>query len=482
MGVAGCWQQMEKSPSPQQLRNFEQHEFFSEIELIEDFQTDNEQEVALRGQIDGGWAWVMAIMATLTGIATWGANGAFGVFLDYYLLNSYFKGANEFDFALIGGIVMFCAQALLPLVLLTYNLFGGTANICFGIVLQSLGYFLAAEATKTWQLYCTQGLLVGLSFAFISLPATLMLPSYFDKYLATCMGIAALGLGIGALTFSLLVQKMILRTGDQKWALRMLGFVCLFAAGLPALLMRPRKGTQVFKPARERFLSTNLKREIGVIFDSRVFKLYPIVVLLIWFSLCLVSYTILLYSLAHYARLVGLTPHQGSVLTAILLAGQVVGRPLMGFIGDKIGRCTFAMGALLLNCIFMLCWWINATSYGSMVAFSLCIGLVIGVGTTMAQSLVLAVLGNPEIGPAAWAGMNIFVGIFTLVAEVIALALVDYHSTKPFLHAQLFAGFIFLGCFLLQCVVREFLVRKALRTKEVTFLGVLKRVFYPIKV
>ncbi|KAL6018823.1 hypothetical protein ACNR9Z_003137 [Candidozyma auris] len=55
--------------------------------------------------IDGLFAMWQAVLAMLLVFSTWGANAAFGVFLNYYMSNSSFPGATNYDFALIGGIV-----------------------------------------------------------------------------------------------------------------------------------------------------------------------------------------------------------------------------------------------------------------------------------------------------------------------------------------------------------------------------------------
>lgn len=70
---------------------------------------------ALDHPIDGSFALWQAVLTMLLVFLTWGANAAFGVFLNYYMSNSLFPGATNFDFALIGGIVVFLAQALAPI-------------------------------------------------------------------------------------------------------------------------------------------------------------------------------------------------------------------------------------------------------------------------------------------------------------------------------------------------------------------------------
>jgi hypothetical protein len=120
---------------------------------------------------DKGIVWFMAICACFTKFSTWGSNASFGVFLNYYLDHQNFANATKYDYALIGGLVVFCAQFLAPFAALAYNIIGFRLMMTIGVVLQNLGYILASFATELWQLYLTQVLLVGLSFVCIFIPA-----------------------------------------------------------------------------------------------------------------------------------------------------------------------------------------------------------------------------------------------------------------------------------------------------------------------
>lgn len=110
--------------------------------------------------------------------------------------------------------------------------------------------------------------------------------------------------------------------------------------------------------------------------------------------------------------------------------------------------------------ILIFAFWINAKSFAPLIAFAVLIGLIIGVGSTMAQSMASDALLDQDDLPAAWSGMNLLVGIFTLVAEVIALSLVDESISSPYLYTQIFAGSSFFVCLCLLLIVREASTKK----------------------
>ncbi|CAK7897837.1 probable transporter Mch2p [[Candida] anglica] len=413
---------------------------------------------------DSGFAWVVAICSMFSLFCTWGATAGYGVFLSYYISANTFHGATEYDYALIGGLVVCLAQIFAPLVVLAYKMFGPRYIFFFGIVLQTVGYMLASISTKIWQLYLTQGFMVGTSYSCIFIPTTMILPTWFDKKKATGMGIAVSGSGLGGLFFSLVMNKIISVTGDHKWALRTSGFVVLMILSIVCTFMKPR----VYKPLPYKttmtmeFIYTNTK----VILDIRVFKKSnTLIILAVWYGFVLFGYMILVFSMSAYASSVGLTPSQGSILTALLNAGQVLGRPIFGSIADRYGRVNFSIVNCIVITILIFTYWINATSFAALCPFVIFAGMTMGIGNLMCQPMATDILDDMEDLPAAWSGLNIVGALFCLAPETIALTMNKKGSAHPFRNSQVFAGCCFLFGLFLLLFVREFMVRKRLRAR-----------------
>lgn len=417
--------------------------------------------------VDGLFAFWQAFLAMLMIFSTWGANAAFGVFLNYYMTSNSFPGATQYDFALMGGVIVFLAQVLAPVSAILVRIFGQTPVLLVGVAIQTLGFVLAAQCTQLWQVFLCQGVLVGLSFAMIFIPGTLVLPTWFEKQKATAMGIAVAGAGLGGVVFSLSLNKIILETGDQKWALRTVGLVCLATSLFGTVFMRvrcPKKSTFKERWNREFFI-----RNLKIIFDFKVFDNYALIVVGVWFGVALLGYVIVLYSLSSYATSVGLTHTQGSNILAILNAAQVVGRPLVGNAADFFGRTNTSAAVCLYVAILIFAFWLNSSTYAELIAFAVLIGGMVGVGSTMAQSLaadVLEKLGRQHRLPAAWSGLNIIVSWFSLPAEVIALKLRTKSGGNTYRYTQIFTGLCYVVCLLLLLVNREWLVRKTLETRR----------------
>lgn len=417
--------------------------------------------------IDGAFAFWQAVLAMLMVFSTWGANAAFGVFLNYYLTTNSFPGATQYDFALMGGVIVFLAQILAPMTVLLVRIFGQTPVHLTGICLQTLGYFLAAECTKLWQVFLCEGVLVGFSFSLIFIPGTLVLPTWFDKQRATAMGIAVAGAGLGGLVFSLSLNKIIQETGDQRWALRMVGFITLAVSLFGGTFLRVR--TPKKSKFKDRFNKDFIIKNFKIVFDFRCFDNYPIITVGVWFGVVLIGYIIILYSFSSFATSIGLSHTQGSNILAILNASQVVGRPLIGNIGDFTGRANTSVAISIYVIILIFAFWFNTTTYPALIVLSVLMGSAVGVGSTMAQALagdVLAKMGRHEKLPAAWGGLNIIVSCFCLPAEVIALKLRRPHSNHAYAHTQIFTGCCFLMGLILMLVCREWLVRKTFESRR----------------
>jgi len=132
-----------------------------------------------------------------------------------------------------------------------------TFVMCCGLVFISGGYIAASFAKQIWQLYLTQGLLVGLGIGSLFIPAIAVLPQWFLKRRSLAQGLASSGSGFGGLAFSLATNAMIEQISLQ-WALRITGILCLIGNGISTVLVRDRN--HIVKPPQLGFARHLLKR------------------------------------------------------------------------------------------------------------------------------------------------------------------------------------------------------------------------------
>ncbi|SCU79184.1 LANO_0A05358g1_1 [Lachancea nothofagi CBS 11611] len=410
---------------------------------------------------DGGYGWVCCLCVTLVMFSTWGSNCAFGVFLAYYLNNNVFAGASKYDYALIAGITVCLGQGLPPFVIICMQIFGFKAPMLLGTVFLLLGFILASFSTKLWQLYLTQGVLVGMGMSFVYAPATTVLPGWFLRKRSFALGISLIGTGAGGVTYSLAVGQLIQETKDQRWALRMLGIACTLTCLVAIAVIRQRVklepiGLKDPSLVKEKFIN---------MFSPRIPRMMAVNLIAAWFLFALFGYNLMIFTISPYAIAKGLTTHQSSSLSAILNGAQSVGRPLMGLMGDKVGRTNTATLLTLLNMILLFGFWFPAHTYVQLIVFSICLGLCMGVANVMSTVLVADLVDASDFLPS-WAYINSVGSPLLLLPEVIAQLLTDEsHPSNPYVHTQIFAGMCFVGALLLVLALREYAVKKAINER-----------------
>lgn len=293
---------------------------------------------------------------------TWGLNSSYAVFLAYYLANDLFPGASRLEYAFIGGLSISQALVVSPVATLTTRLFGTRTTLLIGVFFETLSFIGASFATKIWHLFLTQGVCFGWGMGFLFVGSVVIAPQWFTTRRSLANGISAAGSGIGGLIYSLAAQAMI-RNMSLPWAFRILAIIAFVVNTACSLLIKDRN------------------KEIGssqLSFDYRLFRKMPFLGLLGFGVLSMLGYVVLLFSLPNYARTVGMTASQGSIIGAVLNLGQALGRPPIGYFSDTFGRLNMAASMTALCGVLVLLVWSFAHSFGVLVFFAIAGGCVAG--------------------------------------------------------------------------------------------------------
>ena len=75
-----------------------------------------------------------------------------------------------------------------------------------GIAFQAGGFIAASFTSRIWQLYLSQGLLVGLGIGFTWIPSNPVTSQWFDKKRGIAYGIVMMGSSVGGLTIPLMLR------------------------------------------------------------------------------------------------------------------------------------------------------------------------------------------------------------------------------------------------------------------------------------
>ncbi|KAL1956003.1 hypothetical protein VTO42DRAFT_7903 [Malbranchea cinnamomea] len=383
---------------------------------------------------DGGYGWVCVACAAFINANTWGVNSSYGVFLSHYLENDIFPGMTPIAYAFTGGLSMSCCLLISPLVTHAIHLYGNRAVINVGVVLQTLSFIGASFASKSWQLFLSQGVCFGFGMGFIFIASVSILPQWFLHKRSVANSLAAAGSGLGGLAYSLGTGAMIPNLG-LGWTFRVLGLVT-FAVNLVASnLMRDRN-----KAVGSRYRA----------FHFPLLKRPEFLLLQAWGILSLLGYVVLLFSMPNFARTIGLSQKQGSIVGALLNLGQGLGRPVVGLISDRYGRINMGAFFSFLCGVFCISVWIPAMNMGVTCFFAIIVGTVAGTFWTTIVPICAEVIGLQEL-PSGLSITWVTMVPPTTVSEPIGLLLRDESKSNwVYLHAQIFTALVYIvGAFCL---------------------------------
>ncbi|KAH7095505.1 major facilitator superfamily domain-containing protein [Paraphoma chrysanthemicola] len=386
---------------------------------------------ALRKEVDvppnGGYGWVCVAACATINAHTWGLNSAYAVFLAYYLANNVFPGATPLHYAFIGGLSISQALIVSPLATLTTRVFNTRTTLLIGVVLETVSFIGASFASKIWHLFLTQGLCFGWGMGFLFVGSVGIAAQWFTTHRSLANGISAAGSGIGGLIYSLAAQAMIRNIG-LPWAFRILGIIAFVVNTSCSLLIKDRN------------------KQIGssqLSFDYRLFKKLEFVGLMAFGFLSMLGYVVLLFSLPNYARTVGLSSKQGSIIGALLNLGQALGRPPIGYFSDSFGRLNMASTMTFLCGVFCLLIWMFAKSFGLVVFFGMLGGTVAGTYWAVAAPVTTEVMGIKRL-PSALSITWLVLVLPTTFSEPIGLEIVSRNGGS-YTGAILFTGWMYVG-------------------------------------
>ncbi|EXJ93357.1 hypothetical protein A1O1_01749 [Capronia coronata CBS 617.96] len=377
--------------------------------------------------VEPPYGWVVCISMHLINGFTWGIIASYGVYLSYYINHETFAGASDLDFTFVGGVNFAAAMLCTPVVNVCIRAFGTKPTMYCGCFFFAGGFVAASFATKFWHLILSQGILVGLGTGFCWLPATPLLPAWFNRNRSLAQGIAAAGSGVGGIIFSAATTPMI-ENLSLAWSLRITGIIAFVVLFCASLLMRDRNAT-----TRPRIKA----------FDVALLRRYRVWLLMGFSFFSISGYIICTYTLSAFALSLGLSQHQGGIVTTVLNVGTAFGRPCIGVLSDRFGRMTVTCCFTAVNTLMVFAVWIPTNSYGLLIFLSLILGVTCGVYWGTIGPLCAEVVDLSEL-PSTLGMMWLSISIPAFFSEAIALGIREPHAKRPYLWPEIYTGLAFL--------------------------------------
>ncbi|CAL1283664.1 unnamed protein product [Larinioides sclopetarius] len=183
---------------------------------------------------DGGWGWVIVMASFMCNVVVDGIAYSFGIFLVPFV--NYYKSSKG-KTAWVGSLLAGCYLLAGPVVSALTNKFGCRPVTIAGSIISCIAFLLSIAAPTVDVLMVTYGIMAGIGFGLIYLPAIVSVGYYFSTKRAFATGIAVCGSGMGAFVFAPLTQMLLEAYSWQGAMLIMAGLAlncCVFGA-----LMRP---------------------------------------------------------------------------------------------------------------------------------------------------------------------------------------------------------------------------------------------------
>ncbi|XP_068633944.1 monocarboxylate transporter 12 [Battus philenor] len=201
---------------------------------------DSEPEAALVVPPDGGWGWVVAAASFMCNVIVDGI-----IFCNGMLLTSIQKefGVSEGAVGPVNSLLTGFYLLAGPFVSALANKYGFRSVTIVGSVLASIAFALSYFATSVEYLYLVFGVLGGIGFCMIYMPAVLTVGFYFERWRALATGLALCGSGVGTFVFAPLTNIFIEAYGWRMTMVIHAGFIliCLICGAM----FRPIKPVRV---------------------------------------------------------------------------------------------------------------------------------------------------------------------------------------------------------------------------------------------
>ncbi|KAG2213129.1 hypothetical protein INT47_011278 [Mucor saturninus] len=388
----------------------------------------DEHNAFYKGIPNGGYGWVVAIVGFLINFIMFGTASIWGVFSNAFATTILKDKATTIELMGVGATLIVCLNIFTPVGPML-GFLGARGTMMLGSTLMSLGIILAGFSTEVWHLYLSQGVLFGFGASLVYMSIVAVIPQWFTTRRGTAMGISSAGSGFGGLALSPMVSSLVEKYG-LAWTYRIVGLMAFGICMIASCLIRTRLPPgHVNQRARSPFKLSLLK-------DANF------VIMLFGVVIALTGYLIPLFYMPKYCAAHGISAIQSSNIVGVACAMNAIGRLVLGYYADRIGRLNMFMIASTLAGLFCMLLWPFAKTYETMMAFAVLFGFTCGIYYALAPPITAAVVGPDNIS----GGLSILfiASAISGTGPPIASAIQQATPGGGYIGVQMFSGAVYL--------------------------------------
>lgn len=348
-------------------------------------------------------AWLVVGAAFIAGFVVFGVTYSFGVFLEPLAAEFQVSRAATSALFSITGLVFYLAG---PVTGRLADRFGPAIVVGAGAAILGASLVLASATHRLWVGYIVYGLGLGIGAACAYVPTLALVGGWFDRHRTTALGIAAAGTGCGMLILPPASAALIAGFG-WRTAFVVLGVGCAVLLAVCTVVVRPSPiaAATTHRPLRQ----TVRTPAFAMLYASWVLATTALFVPFVF--------------LPSFALEQGASPVAASALISLFGGVSVLGRVGIGALAKRIGIVTlFKLSVFAMAASYG--WWLVATSYVSLVGFTIVLGLAYGIRIALMPGVLIEAFGTRNLG-AVFGTFFTASGIAAALGPPLAGAIVD---------------------------------------------------------
>uniref|UniRef100_A0A0K0EPQ6 MFS domain-containing protein n=1 Tax=Strongyloides stercoralis TaxID=6248 RepID=A0A0K0EPQ6_STRER len=210
-----------------------QSESISELNLEECIDEMNEEPLCnfVPTPPDGGYGWVICIVAFISNLIVDGISSSFGTLVEPF--QKAFNSSKAMT-SLIGSLLVGSYLLVGPIVGGLVNKYGARTVVICGSIVSAFGFFISTFTTNIYLFLLTFSFIGGIGFGHIYLPSIVMVGYYFESKRAMATGIAVAGSGVGCIIMPPILTVLVKNFGwiGTIYGISGMVLICIFCGML----------------------------------------------------------------------------------------------------------------------------------------------------------------------------------------------------------------------------------------------------------
>ncbi|CAF1062959.1 unnamed protein product [Rotaria sordida] len=441
---------------------------------------------------DGGWGWMVVLASFLIHFIMDGITYSMGqTFLEPM------RTKLALDRASISTIFSILPAVTLgagPIATVLTNMYGCRVVAMAGTCIAAFGFFLSRLWANVWYYYITIGIIGGLGFALMYLPAIVSVGFYFEKKRTFAMGIAVCGSGVGTSILPYIMNEIVnVKTWINYENALLIECCIIIISLLCGYLMRPlpqepseqrRLERKIRKEGQQKSTSEMDVKEVDIIEKSSNKSFFRQIIEQIDLSL-LKNPVFTLFVISNFFTSLGFNViynfaddlandanvaiHHRSYIVMSIGLSSIFGRIIIGFFGDQkyVNRLVLFIVALIISGVATMIAPLCGASVFQHIGYGSAFGFFSGGYVTLTAIVLVDIVGINKLSDA-FGVFLLFVGIATAIGTPIVGGMRDAFANfaRPFLWPY----FIFGTCTVISGIVLfaiPLLQRKKLNDNQV---------------